>query len=677
VNFTVTFSENVTGVDVSDFIATNATASSVSGAGKVYTVTVNTGNAAIRLDVADDDTIIDVASNPLNGGFTAGATYQIATPPNVPAFDATSFANNALVVDYTPTFNWATVASQLPTGIVFDHYQLQVSAGTLFNTTVADVNIVGRTNSLYTLPVDLAPNTKFYWRLRSVNAHRDASLWSRARYFRAAMFPPVLLLPTNGAVFDNKRPTFTWAPVTGATAYTIQFSTVSGFVSIYRTVPNVTSPHTLTADLAGGATYYWRVRAEGINGPGNWSVAPTPKFTTGNAPSIPVLALPAVNALTTNYTPLFDWANSTLVAGTSFDHYQIQIASDATFASIVLDNTTAVGVITASSYVPSIALPSNANLYWRVRSHNTVGQFSVWSVMRPLRTAILPPVLTSPTNASLLNNKRPSFTWNSVSGATSYTIEVSTVNTFATKVVNVTVAATSYAPATDLLASATYYWRVKANAAAGNNGPSGYSATATFTTGNPPAIPVLQTPINAALVTTGAQTLNWGDVITLPAVVNYEYQVATDNAFNSIVDSGMTGVTSQATTIALLPGRAYYWHVRSWGATDHSAWSPAFTVKIRFVAPTLALPSNGATGVGSTPTFAWDDLDANGLWSSYTLQVANNAAFTVNLRSFTIPAPSMTYAIPLPALTNGLKYWRVRINGLYAPIFSATQTFTP
>ena len=90
VDFTVTFSQSVTGVDASDFTlfttgVTGASISSVSGSGKTYTVTVNTGsgNGTIRLDVIDDDSIIDGVGTPLggvglgNGDFSSGETYTI------------------------------------------------------------------------------------------------------------------------------------------------------------------------------------------------------------------------------------------------------------------------------------------------------------------------------------------------------------------------------------------------------------------------------------------------------------------------------------------------------------------------------------------------------------------------------------------------------------------------
>jgi len=97
VNFTVTFSETVSGVDTSDFALTatgltGTSVTSVSGSGVTYTVTVNTGTGTgtIRLDVIDDDSIVDAVSNPLggaglgNGNFNSGEIYTVSIDLDLP-----------------------------------------------------------------------------------------------------------------------------------------------------------------------------------------------------------------------------------------------------------------------------------------------------------------------------------------------------------------------------------------------------------------------------------------------------------------------------------------------------------------------------------------------------------------------------------------------------------------
>ena len=92
VNFTVAFSEPVTGVDAADFALVSdpsIVGTSITGitpvSGAIYTVGINTGfgNGTIRLDLADNDSILDVAGNPLggagggNGSFNTGESYTI------------------------------------------------------------------------------------------------------------------------------------------------------------------------------------------------------------------------------------------------------------------------------------------------------------------------------------------------------------------------------------------------------------------------------------------------------------------------------------------------------------------------------------------------------------------------------------------------------------------------
>jgi len=91
INFSVTFSQPVTGVDTSDFSLTTSgvsgpAVSGLSGSGSIYTVTVNTGSGSgtIRLNVSDNDSIVNGLGTVLggsgagNGNFNSGETYTIS-----------------------------------------------------------------------------------------------------------------------------------------------------------------------------------------------------------------------------------------------------------------------------------------------------------------------------------------------------------------------------------------------------------------------------------------------------------------------------------------------------------------------------------------------------------------------------------------------------------------------
>ncbi|GJD88203.1 hypothetical protein BHAOGJBA_1716 [Methylobacterium hispanicum] len=104
VDYTVTFSEAVTGVDISDFNLTGSTGTasgtvaSVTGSGTTYTVTVNAlaGDGTLRLDLNGSGTGIQNAANTaIAGGYTAGQTYTLdhtvpAAPGAAPTLTALS-----------------------------------------------------------------------------------------------------------------------------------------------------------------------------------------------------------------------------------------------------------------------------------------------------------------------------------------------------------------------------------------------------------------------------------------------------------------------------------------------------------------------------------------------------------------------------------------------------------
>jgi len=169
VQFSVTFSEAVTGVDVADFVAaavgvTGAFVSAVTGSGDTYTVTVNSGSGdgTLRLDLTDDDSITDAAGNALGGtgagnGDFAGETYALdrTAPAVTSVVRAGANPTNADDVQFTVTFSEAVsgldindfaVSASGPTGTSVtnvtgsgDTYTVTVNTGTGDGTLRLDV----------------------------------------------------------------------------------------------------------------------------------------------------------------------------------------------------------------------------------------------------------------------------------------------------------------------------------------------------------------------------------------------------------------------------------------------------------------------------------------------------------------------------------------------------------
>jgi hypothetical protein len=410
----------------------------------------------------------------MNAAKSVTATFTSLPPPSVPTLVFP--ANKALVTVYTPRLDWN--ASSVPAGTTFDYYQVQVATDAAFTLIVAEAEVDGVANSEFTPASDLTSNTTHYWHVRSYNTYGKFSAWSAVRTFRTAVLPPVLVSPANPTNLLYNLPTFNWEDVAGATGYNIQIAQNVGFSPIVANVTvsgGLNSQYTPTVALPPGTHLWWHVRANAVNGPSGWSE--TWELNTANPPSVPTLVAPANNALTTNYTPLLVWSNSTVPTGApAFDHYRVQVDDNADFFSPALDQDVP-GPATNSNYTPPDPLASNTKFYWRVSSYNEDEEYSAWSAVRTFRTALLPPTLLLPADDATITNRRPTFDWDDPAGATGYTLQISKNNTFTSLVGTYNVTASTYTPAVNLPVG-TLFWRVRAK---GPNGPSLWSAPRTVT----------------------------------------------------------------------------------------------------------------------------------------------------------------------------------------------------
>jgi predicted phage tail protein len=392
-----------------------------------------------------------------NGPSLWSTTWSFTTgnPPSIPSLQ--SPANGALQTVYQPTLDWTD--STLPVGTTLDHYQVRLATDNSFTNLVYDENTA---ISQFPLPAPLAPNARYYWQVRALNTAGHFSTWSVTRYFTAAIQFPALIDPANAAALLTRRPTFDWGDVTGASSYVIHISRSANFSTILKSATVTPSRYAVTSDLPADTVLYWRVQAKGANGPSLWSSVWSLK--TGNPPSAPSLQSPANNTLLTGYQPTLNWSDSTLPAGTMLDHYQVQLATNSSFGALLYDTSTSV-----SAFRLPAPLPPNAKYYWRVRAFNPDGHYSNWSSARNFRTPLAPPVLSTPASGAVLTTRRPQFDWGNVSGASSYTIQVSRYSTFSSTLLSVRVNGSAYTPSTRLPTGVTLYWRVRAN---GTNGPS-------------------------------------------------------------------------------------------------------------------------------------------------------------------------------------------------------------
>ncbi len=193
------------------------------------------------------------------------------------------------------------------------------------------------------------------------------------------------------------------------------------------------------------------------------------------APSVPTLSSPTNGATNQSLTPTLTW-----LAATAATSYNLQVSTASNFSSPLINAT---GITTTSRAISGLA--NSTTYYWRVSSTNTTST-SAWSAVRSFTTAAplaipVAPTLSSPANLATNVSRTPTMSWNAVTGAATYEIQISTdaigFSTLAFGRTGLTARSIRVSP--QLGSRTVYYWKVRAVNAAGT-GP--WSTVRSFTT---------------------------------------------------------------------------------------------------------------------------------------------------------------------------------------------------
>jgi subtilisin family serine protease len=178
------------------------------------------------------------------------------------------------------------------------------------------------------------------------------------------------------------------------------------------------------------------------------------------------------------------------------------------------------------------------------------------------------PAQVSPANAATGVSLTANLSWNAATTATSYAVQVSTDQNFATTVINTTGITTTSSALSGLTNGTVYYWRVSATNAVGT---SAWSAQRSFTTII--SAPGLSSPANAATNVSRTPTLTWS---AAAGATTYNVQYSTSSTFAAgtatVTRTGVAGPSLNITP-ALLSRTRYYWRVQSVRGTVTSAYS--------------------------------------------------------------------------------------------------------
>ncbi len=486
-------------------------------------------------------------------------------------------------------------------------YRLQVSTSSTFATTLYNDSTLTSTSQLIS---GLSVGTTYFWRVNSkISGQKSdySDVWSFTTVTPPAV--PTLVTPLNAATNQSVNPTLIWNDVSGAETYRLQVSTSNTFAATVYNDSTRTSTSQVVTGLSIGTTYYWRVNAKNVAGTSGFSAIRS--FTTIVVPAAPALFSPADLAVNQPVNPILIW-----IAVPGAETYRVQVSTSNTFATTVYNDSTRTST---SQQVSGLAI--GTTYYWRVNAKNAAGT-SVYSVVRSFTTIVVPaaPVLVAPLNLADNQPVNATMIWNSVPGATTYRLQVSTSNTFATTVYNDSTRTSTSQQMSGLTLGVTYYWRVNAKNLAGT---SVYSTVWSFNTTAAPATPVLIAPANLATNVATNPTVSWNASI---GATSYRVQVSTSNAFATTVfnDSTVTGTTQPIT--GLNNGTTYFWRVNAKNTSGTSAYATrSFTTIVPApLPPILSEPLNAATDQKLSVTLKW--LASVGA-TTYRVQLDTNQLF--------------------------------------------------
>jgi hypothetical protein len=559
--------------------------------------------------------------------------------------------NNAVNQSVSPVLSWSTVTDATA-------YEVQVAAISDFSTVLID-NPALTTNTVSIS--NLTNSTVYYWRVRARNLG-GASNWTVPWSFTTIVTTPgtpVLILPANKSPNQPVTLQLSWNKSVGATTYTVIVATDTGMTNVTYQDSVVTDTTKIITSLKNGTTYYWKVRGKNVSGYGSWSAVNS--FTTiVSVPLLPMLVSPVDKASNQPVSLNVEWQ-----ASTNALEYHVQLASDTGFINIVKSDT-----VSTLTY-PVSGLKNGTTYYWRVKSENHAGS-STWSTVWSFTTFV--EKLASPTHTDPQNNAASQpvslvLSWSTVTEATTYEVQIATVNDFSTVLIDNSALTTNTVSISNLANNTVYYWRVRAkNLSSVSDWTVPWSFTSIVKT---PDTPVLILPADKAPNQPVTLQLAWNKAAGASA---YTIIVATDTGMTNVTyqDSAVTDTTKIINN--LKNGTTYYWKVRGKNISGYGSWSAvnSFTTIVSApLSPPLVSPADMASNQPISMMLEWQ-ASANA--SLYHVQIASDAGFANIVKNDSVSV--LSYSVN--SLENGTTYyWKVRgknVSGYGA--WSAVNSFT-
>lgn len=349
--------------------------------------------------------------------------------------------------------------------------------------------------------------------------------------------------------------------------------------------------------------------------------------------------------LTNDPSPTLSWSESSVDTA----YYELQVDLLSSFNSTNLRNFSGVKLL-EQEVIPQL---TDDLWYYRVRAVDYSGNASPWS------TALTVSIDTEPSGVPVTNlfptptnDDTPTFTWEAVTGASGYRIQVAEDDQFSNIVIDDSDLTSVSFTAGEALSQRLFFWRLASLDEAGNQ--SAYSLPKQFeidtSLPDAPVLNAMTTPTNV-----NTPTFSWN---AITGASKYRVQIDNNALFGSpLVDDA--GVTTLSFNSPALSDGTWYFRVASIdGADNQSGFSNYFKVIVDTTPPSppILTPVSPDPTNDKTPLLRW--VDGAGVPVSWDIQVDDGPSFSGLLSSQTgLTETELQIQSLLPT---GIIHWRVR-----------------
>ena len=357
----------------------------------------------------------------------------------------------------------------------------------------------------------------------------------------AAPSAPTLNFPPDTRLTSDRTPSFDWSDVAGAASYRLEISANASFSPVLLSLSGITASfYSLTGaaseKLSRGNTYHWRVIATDASG--------------DSPPS----------------------ASRQLRVGLNTITYILDIGKTSPLSPplVLSKSVTSSDPMTSTSNSTTLtdieSLENNLSFFWRITARDAGGNASASTPERKftVNNAFPVPSLIVPADGSKPITRTPFLDWTDVSGATSYTLWLSTRPDLSPLLLSPALAASQYQVTTtdNLQSLTTYHWKVKA----AGGGQASFSNTQSFLI--VPLTPAsLLFPPDNRLSSDRTPTFQWTTPDDMTGL-SFTMEMSLSSSFSSLLFS-QSGIPAGSYTLSgqgaqnLERGKTYYWRVKT------------------------------------------------------------------------------------------------------------------